>query len=89
MSTRQERRVYRSAAWRELRASVLAAAGGRCAIRGPNCSIRATEVDHIVPMSMGGEAYDPANLRASCKQCNVARSNIHAKQRVKKPSREW
>ena len=30
----------------------------------------ATEVDHIKPLSQGGERLDPANLQALCKPCH-------------------
>jgi 5-methylcytosine-specific restriction endonuclease McrA len=41
----------------------------RCQIRGPECHGWATQVDHVIPVAMGG-TNDLANLRAACAQCN-------------------
>lgn len=51
------------------RADVLRRDNYECQIRGPGCTRRATEVDHIRPKSAGGQAV-PANLRAACRTCN-------------------
>src|SRR5262245_25658833 len=61
-----------AAPWREVRARVLSRARYLCEIRGPGCTGRAVEVDHVVPVSQGGARYDAANLRAACKRCNAA-----------------
>jgi len=45
--------------------------GGICMVAGPTCRGRATSVDHIVPVSLGGARLDPANLRAACSGCQV------------------
>ena len=47
--------------------------GGVCQIKGVRCQQWATEVDHVVAVADGGEFWSPANLRASCPQCNRAR----------------
>jgi len=62
--------VYRHRAWPNVRKRVLERDQYRCQVRGPRCTERATEVDHIVPFSQGGAKYDPANLQAACKPCN-------------------
>lgn len=36
--------------------------------------IDAVEVDHIVPLEIGGSAYDPSNLQSLCKRCHVIKS---------------
>ena len=43
-------------------------------MRGPSCTHAATEVDHRIPAAAGGAFFDPANLRASCKACNIGRA---------------
>lgn len=63
--------------WRKIRALILERDKHTCTIGGTNCTTTATEVDHIVAIRDGGARLDPANLRASCKQCNVARANAH------------
>lgn len=72
--------------WRRVRDLVLKRDGYRCRIEGPHCAGAANEVDHIVPWRAGGALYDPANLRAACKRCNVERVWREKKSR---PSREW
>jgi hypothetical protein len=47
------------------------------AIHGPwcwQCGQRATEADHVIPVSAGG-TNEVANLRPSCGRCNRSRSN--------------
>lgn len=39
------------------------------------CRVRANTVDHIVRPEEGGAEYDEANLRASCRSCNMVRHN--------------
>jgi len=34
---------------------------------------RAAQVDHVTAVALGGQAYDPANLVASCMHCNMKR----------------
>jgi 5-methylcytosine-specific restriction endonuclease McrA len=52
-----------SAAWKKLRARILARDGGRCVV----CGAPATEVDHIDGRWQNDE---PANLRAVCSAHN-------------------
>jgi 5-methylcytosine-specific restriction endonuclease McrA len=60
------------AAWERIRLEILVRDGYRCRIGGPGCTIRATTVDHIVPLALGGARLDPANLRAACGHCNTS-----------------
>ena len=61
--------------WAQVRRQVLARAGGRCEIRNPQvCTVVATQVDHVLPLSEGGDPYDMRWLRAACRQCNSARN---------------
>lgn len=68
-------RRYNDAAWKRVRLMVLARDGHTCQIKGANCGGVANQVDHIVPITRGGAYLDPANLRASCRRCNVSRAN--------------
>jgi hypothetical protein len=44
-----------------------------CEIKGEKCTTMVTQVDHIIPLSKGGEKYDPLNCRPSCTPCNAGR----------------
>jgi 5-methylcytosine-specific restriction protein A len=82
--------VYHFAAWKRVRAVVLERDGGRCQIRGESCTGTATQVDHIVEVSRGGEWYALDNLRAACEPCNKGRNKALMAERAKvRPSREW
>ena len=50
-----------------IRAKVIATYGNRCWLGMPGCSITATEDDHIIPFSHGGQDT-VANLRRACKR---------------------
>ena len=50
----------------KLRAFVIVRDGGRCRRCG---SVRNLEIDHIVPLSRGGNSED-CNLQALCRRCN-------------------
>lgn len=39
----------------------------------------ATEVDHIIPMSQGGQPLDRNNLQGLCASCHGKKSNIESK----------
>jgi len=32
--------------------------------------VEATEIDHIIPLSKGGDAHDPDNRQPVCRDCN-------------------
>lgn len=83
--------LYRSAAWKKIRKLVLERDGYRCRIRGKRCTVVATEVDHIVPLIMGGAPLDLGNLRAACAKCNRGRRPGKAPAASGRlgPSREW
>jgi hypothetical protein len=59
-----------NAAWKRTRKRILERDGYECGIGGPRCTGVATEVDHIVPHALGGDA-SLDNLRAACKPCNA------------------
>ena len=53
-----------------LRATIFARDNWECQIQGPNCTHRATEIDHKVSPLNGGAWFDPDNLQAACKVDN-------------------
>ena len=57
--------------WAALRAAVLDAAEWRCCTCGKRGRL---EVDHIVPVSEGGERYSRSNLQALCRECHILKS---------------
>ncbi len=69
----KQRDFYSSHTWRKIRLQVLERDGYTCQIHSNRCTRTATQVDHIVPVTKGGAKYDPNNLRASCKNCNLGR----------------
>lgn len=71
--------------WRRVRRQILERDGHLCQIQAPGCTLRATQVDHIVPVARGGDWWALENLRAACMACNNGR-NATATLR---PSRIW
>jgi len=71
------RKPQYSGPWKKIRVKVLERDGYRCQIRAAGCTQNAEEVDHILPVSMGGEWFDEENLRAACARCNNARNMKH------------
>ena len=61
--------------WPRIRRTILERDGHTCQIRGPRCTTIATHVDHIIPVNSGGPWWEPDNLRASCRNCNLTRVN--------------
>ena len=77
---RRTNRFYNTKAWRETRRDVLERHLGceQCARLG--LLTPATEVDHIVPLSRGGDPYALDNLQALCRPCHsrkTRRDNIN------------
>ena len=62
----EHRAVYQTVAWRRLRAVLLSGEPWCRACR----TEWAAEVDHIVPISAGGGAYELSNLQPLCKSCH-------------------
>jgi 5-methylcytosine-specific restriction enzyme A len=76
--------------WRRTRAYVLARDKWVCQMRLPGCTSTATTADHVVPLVMGGDPYDPGNARAACAWCNSSAGGALSSRRdLGVPSREW
>ena len=62
---------YQDPRWIRLRVEVVRKAGGRCHW----CGVVGKRLlaDHVIPISQGGEPYDPANVVAACYSCNRRR----------------
>lgn len=79
--------------WRTFRAGILRRDHYLCQIRRPGCTINASldggHVDHITPLAMGGDKYDPANARAACEHCNTGRRVKPAEEPEPKRVSSW
>lgn len=62
-----------TAHWKLQRAKALQRDGHQCQIRGPRCTIQATQVDHIIPVHLNG-TDDLTNLMSVCKPCHAAKT---------------
>lgn len=72
-STRTRRTPPRTAGydrqWEQVRRTYLADHPA-CELHGPHCTTTATIVDHIVPLTQGGDRLNPTNLQAVCRPCH-------------------
>lgn len=69
-------RIYSTRRWRLLRRAILT---DEPLCR--ECGTIATDVDHIVPMEEGGEAWAPANCQPMCHECHSAKTNREVRAR--------
>lgn len=60
------------AAWQKTRKAILVRDQYTCAY----CGREATTVDHIIPVSLGGDAH-PSNLVACCVACNSSKGGVN------------
>ena len=74
---------YAGPEWQAIRRQVLARDGHLCRIRGPKCTFKATQVDHVVAVSQGGPRLEPANLQAACAACNIGKRNSEVAARAR------
>lgn len=63
--------VTGTARWRRVKARVLRRDRYVCFY----CGGQATTVDHVRPVSKGGDPYDEGNLVASCVPCNLSKGD--------------
>jgi 5-methylcytosine-specific restriction protein A len=64
-------------AWKLQRAKALQRDSHQCQIRGPKCTVTATEVDHVVPVYLNG-SDELGNLQSTCHKCHVSRTAAQA-----------
>ena len=62
-------------AWIKVRKQILHRDKYRCGYCGIDIDGADATVDHIVPLSKGGERLDPSNLIAACRSCNSSKKN--------------
>jgi 5-methylcytosine-specific restriction endonuclease McrA len=46
-------------------------------------------LDHLVPLSRGGDLLAPANARSAHRKCNSSRGNRPTTKRPKRPALRW
>lgn len=66
---RQGRKVYDSANWQRLRLLQLASFP-LCAF----CGNEGEQIDHVVPITKGGAAFDQRNLQTLCASCHSSKT---------------
>jgi 5-methylcytosine-specific restriction enzyme A len=60
--------------WFYVRKDVLKRDKYKCSICGEKKKKRELDVDHIIPIRIGGQLFDKINLRTLCKECHRAKS---------------
>lgn len=73
--THHNRHIYNSKRWKHTRRRVL--------FNQPlcQCGKLATDVDHITPISDGGDPWNHANLQPLCATCHSRKTNKEARSR--------
>jgi len=62
--------------WYYVRKDVLKRDRYRCSICKQRFRKKQLDVDHIIPVQMGGQLFDKDNLRTLCKECHKAKSRL-------------
>lgn len=66
----------RNNSWFFVRKDVLRRDKYKCSICKTRFRKALLDVDHIIPVQMGGQLFDKANLRTLCKECHRMKSNL-------------
>jgi 5-methylcytosine-specific restriction enzyme A len=66
----------RNNSWYFVRKDVLRRDNYRCGICKKRFRKVQLDVDHIIPLQMGGQLFDKRNLRTLCKDCHKAKSTL-------------
>ncbi|MBT3464937.1 HNH endonuclease [archaeon] len=66
----------RNNSWFWVRKDVLRRDKYRCSICKKRFRKAGLEVDHIIPIQMGGKLFEKANLRTLCKECHKSKSKL-------------
>jgi len=75
-STRCMNEFNRNNSWFFVRKDVLRRDNYRCSICKTRYRKSQLDVDHIIPIQMGGQFFDKLNLRTLCKDCHKAKTNL-------------
>lgn len=66
----------RNNSWHFVRKDVLRRDNYRCSICKKRFRKSQLDVDHIIPVQMGGKLFEKANLRTLCKDCHKSKSRL-------------
>ena len=66
----------RNNSWYFVRKDVLLRDHYRCSICKRRFRKVELDVDHIIPVQMGGQLFDKENLRTLCKECHRSKSRL-------------
>ncbi|MBN1157397.1 HNH endonuclease [Candidatus Woesearchaeota archaeon] len=66
----------RNNSWHFVRKDVLRRDKYRCSICNKRFRKKDLDVDHIIPVRMGGHLFDKKNLRTLCKECHKKKSEL-------------
>jgi 5-methylcytosine-specific restriction endonuclease McrA len=66
----------RNNSWFWVRKDVLRRDKYKCSICRQRLRKAFLDVDHIIPLQMGGQIFDKDNLRTLCKECHKAKSKL-------------
>ena len=66
----------RNNSWFWIRKDVLRRDRYTCSICKTRLRKKELDVDHIIPVQMGGQLFDKLNLRTLCKECHKAKSKL-------------
>jgi 5-methylcytosine-specific restriction protein A len=66
----------RNNTWFFVRQDVLRRDKWKCSICGKRFRKSLLDVDHIIPVRMGGQLFDKDNLRTLCKECHKAKTKL-------------
>jgi 5-methylcytosine-specific restriction endonuclease McrA len=62
--------LYKSNKWRKFRAAIIARRGGECASCGCTPEGRELHLDHIQPLTQGGDRWNSKNIQILCIRCH-------------------
>ena len=66
----------RENSWFWIRKDVLRRDKWKCAICGERFRKKELDVDHIIPVNMGGQLLDKKNLRTLCRPCHKKKTEL-------------
>ena len=69
-----QEKLYKSTAWRKFRAAIIARRGGECAQCGSTPEGKDLHLDHIQPLTQGGDRWNSKNIQILCRRCHGAKT---------------
>lgn len=62
--------------WPTIRQTVLRRDKFTCGICNKRTNKKLLDIDHIIPINLGGDKFNKDNLRALCKECHKAKTKL-------------